>query len=98
MIRRNCAAIVLAAAVCVGLLCAGCGGHFSRENFDTIYEGQPAAAVQKVLGKPAQKQADEWIYIRRRPHYYEAHIWFSDARVVKKRHAFDPMTDKGAQQ
>ena len=89
--------LVLVAAMSAGFVCQGCAGRFSRENFETIYQGQPAGAVERVLGRPARKQADEWIYIRRRPHYYEARIRFADGKVMKKEHFFKPLEKRQRQ-
>ena len=74
--------ILLAAA----LACAGCAGpEFSREKFDTIYVGQEAGEVQKVLGPPQKTSDGTWEYAKDRPYRQEARIWFRDGRVVRKK-------------
>ena len=83
MLRRT--ACVLCAAAVVAGLSGGCRKLFIRENFETVYEGQPADAVARTLGKPDLKAADVWIYVNERPDYYRAEIHFRDGLVTKKK-------------
>lgn len=76
--------LVLAAALTATLL-TGCGRwKFTRQNYSTIYEGQPADAVRRKLGPPQTEEGDIWTYIRETPDYYSARIRFQDGLVVDK--------------
>lgn len=61
----------------------GCGGSFTRQNYETVYTGQDARNVKKALGKPHVTFSDQWIYQHKNP-FYKAIITFSDSKVVGK--------------
>jgi len=73
---------VLAAAAM--LLLAGCAERFTPQRYSTIYLGQPAAEVRRVLGPPTHRFPDRWMYLHDAP-FYRATITFRDGRVAAKR-------------
>lgn len=78
-------ACVLCAAIAIAVMAGGCASGFTREYYDTIYEGQPADAVRRTLGEPDEQAGDVWIYVNERPHYYRAEIRFENGKVAEKR-------------
>ena len=77
--------VLLSVGVLAMLLCAGCNApEFNRQNYETVYAGQPAQEVQRKLGQPERAAPDHWDYVNRRPTHYEARIWLRDGLVVKK--------------
>jgi len=74
---------VLAAAVLAGAL-GGCQSQFTRQNYETIYLGAPASAVQDKLGRPTRFSGETWVYEHEMP-YYRAEIDFREGNVVEKR-------------
>lgn len=76
--------VMLAAVLLVGVFAAGCGGaEFTRVNYETIYLGQPAGAVEDKLGEPTRREEQTWIYVNDDP-WYRAAIEFDDGRVTDK--------------
>jgi len=75
--------LLLAGAVLAAGLCAGCQEKFTRQRYETIYVGQPAAEVELTLGEPKAKFSDSWSYIHEDP-FYKAIIKFSSGRVSDK--------------
>jgi hypothetical protein len=86
--------VVCGAALAL-VLASGCGrerrgpGYFTRQNFETIYTGQPSWAVEEKLGRPEQRHVDSWVYVNERP-YYRAVIHFADGRVTKTEWSYEP--------
>ena len=76
---------VLCAAIAVAAMVGGCASGFTRAYYDTIYEGQPADAVRRTLGRPDEQAGDVWIYVNERPHYYRAEIRFLNGKVAEKK-------------
>jgi hypothetical protein len=74
---------ILLSAVALVLVCAGCEKQFTRPNYETIYIGEPASAVQESLGEPTVKFNNEWNYVNTSP-FYKATIYYRDGKVVKK--------------
>ena len=83
--RKNLSKLtVLAVVYGLALLAVGCGGpKFSRVNYETIYLGQPAGAVEDKLGEPTRREEGTWIYVNDEP-WYRAVIEFDDGRVADK--------------
>jgi len=75
--------ITLVAVVAVSSVLAGCQQKFTRQNYDTIYIGQPAHQVEMSLGKPDVQFSNEWNYINEEP-FYKAIIKIQDGKVVDK--------------
>lgn len=75
------AMLILTAVVLLAGL-AGCN-KFNRENYDTIYMGQPIEQVEMTLGKPHAAFSSEWVYINDEP-FYKAIIKFQDGKVTGK--------------
>ena len=73
----------LAAGVIGLALCGGCAKTFTRQQYETIYKGQPAWAVEKKLGRPHGRTDGQWTYVHRHP-YYKAVIEFRDGHVSRK--------------
>ena len=74
---------ILLSTVALMLVCAGCEKPFNRPNYDTVYMGEPASAVQETLGEPTVKYNNEWNYVNTSP-FYKATIYYRDGKVVKK--------------
>jgi len=80
---RRIIAMLTAAALLAGIS-AGCGSKgFTRVNYDTLYVGQPADAVEDMLGEPDTREADTWTYVQQTP-YCKAVIRFKDGRLADK--------------
>ena len=75
--------------VFAGAVLSGCQRQFTRERYETIYEGQPDYNVRSKLGRPTRDTANLWTYVNEKPEYYRAEIWFQDGRVVRKRWSTD---------
>ena len=76
----------LAMLLAAGLIVAACGGcqeKFSSQRYETIYIGQPAFDVEKVLGLPNARFSKSWVYVHDKP-FYKAVITFIDGRVADK--------------
>ena len=76
-------AALLVVIVALPLICAGCGPKFTRQTYETVYVGQPAAEVEAIMGKPAAKFSDSWTYLHEDP-FYKAIIGFESGRVRSK--------------
>lgn len=74
---------VLLSAVALTLIGAGCEKPFTRPNYETVYVGEPASAVQETLGEPTVKYNNEWTYVNTSP-FYKAIIYYRDGKVIKK--------------
>jgi hypothetical protein len=67
------------------LIAGGCGGQkFTRVNYETIYLGQPADAVEEKLGEPTERSRARWLYVNDQP-WYQAVIEFDNGKVIDKR-------------
>jgi len=75
-------ALVLAAAL------AGCN-RFTRQRYETLYVGQPARDVQRVLGKPTAYYGETWVYVHDPVPYYRAVILFSEGKISGKSWSYD---------
>ena len=81
--------LLLAGIVTAAFLCTGCQQKFTRQRYETIYNGMSELDVEKTLGNPdkggGMKCSDTWTYIRRDPGFrYKAVIKFKDGVVVDK--------------
>ena len=76
----------------VWMLAAAGGGckRFDQQHYETIYIGQPAWDVRKVMGKPTRQDEDAWHYVHRKPPYSRAVIYFKRGTVSGKEWSFDP--------
>ncbi len=77
--------IILLLVACALLsVSAGCAHRyrFTRQRYETIYDGQKAPQVEKTLGRPLRRTDREWTYVHEKP-FYQAVIYFDpDARVT----------------
>ena len=80
--RAGIVRVLLASSLLAAFLAAGCGAEFTRQNFETVYVGMPARAVERKLGPPQERTAARWVYTHRGP-YYRAEIVFRDGRVAE---------------
>lgn len=67
------------------LSCLGCRDEFTRERYETLYEGQPAWDVAETLGEPTRRENGKWVYLRTESPICSAWIFFEDGRLVDKR-------------
>ena len=81
--HRELSAILVAVALAAVLLCAGCGGKFTRQRYETIYVSMPDWKVREVLGEPTARSPRQWVYVHRGP-YYRATIRFDEGKAVDK--------------
>lgn len=77
------AALLAAAVIVLAAGVAGCQSKFSRQAFETVYVGQPAADVEKTLGEPTVRYEDQWRYVTDFP-YAMGTVFFEDGKVVRK--------------
>jgi len=90
---RQAAALACGVALALALL-AGCDrarrgpGYFTRQNFETVYPGQPDWAVEEKLGHPQERHADHWVYVNERP-YYRAVVRFAGGKVTETQWSYD---------
>jgi len=63
----------------------GCATNkFTRQRYETLYNGQPASDVELTLGPPQHKFSDTWTYVHDKP-YYRAIIAFDEnGRLIDK--------------
>jgi hypothetical protein len=79
----------LAVLVLLASLAAGCARQrFTRQNFETLYVGMPAASVERKLGEPDRRLGDRWVYVSERP-YYRAEVLFRNGRVAEMDWSYD---------
>ena len=72
-----------------GFAIGGCTGpKFTRQQYDTLYIGQPPGAVYASLGEPQEMRGDVWVYVNDRP-FYRAVIVFEDDQLAKKSWTID---------
>ena len=74
---------ITATCLMLAVLCAGCQSKFTRQNYETIYLGQPDYDVQSKLGQPDERRDGTWIYVREKP-FSKAVIVIEDGRVADK--------------
>ena len=78
------ARILMVAVLLSGFAIGGCTGQkFTRQQYDTLYVGQPPGGVYESLGEPQERRGDVWMYVNDRP-FYRAAIVFEDDRLAKK--------------
>ena len=77
----------LAAVVVATMLCVGCRGILTRQEYDTLYIGQPDYAVRRMLGEPQLRRNGTWTYVHNDP-YYRAVIDFQDNRIASKKWSY----------
>ncbi len=75
--------ITLVGVIAISSVLAGCQQKFTRQNYDTIYIGQPAQQVEMTLGKPDVKFDSQWNYINEEP-FYKAIIKIENGKVADK--------------
>ena len=71
--------VLTLAACCVD----GCGPEITRQVYDTLYVGQPAADVERAMGPPTERQGERWVYLSEQP-FTKAVIVFKDGRLAEK--------------
>jgi len=76
-------AVIFITGMLLAYLCAGCGGKFTRQRYETIYLSMPNWKVREVLGDPNYESSEEWSYVRHAP-YYRATIEFDNGKVIDK--------------
>lgn len=81
------------AAVCGLILLLsliGCGKDLRRQNYETVYVGQPAWAVERAMGEPDDVRDGVWVYERESP-YAKAVIEFdANDTVIRKDWSVSP--------
>ena len=68
----------------------GCHGRrFTRENYETLYVGQPAWAIERKLGEPDRRGEGVWYYEREKPYYQRAEVHFDNGKATRFEWSYD---------
>ena len=81
MVRRSTLPLIVSLALAG--MAAGCRGKLTRQQYETIYVGQPACEVARALGEPEERSDRTWTYVREMP-FRKVVVTFKDERVVHK--------------
>ncbi len=79
--------LILVALLLAGSL-AGCS-RFTRQNYETIYVGQPAWDVERAMGRPTAIEGEEWVYLHEAAPYRRAVIRLVNGKVVGKSWSYE---------
>ena len=90
MNRRACTVLIPGVVVC--LVTAVCIKEFTRQRYETLYEGMSKQAVIEQIGRPTRRQGETWVYINKVP-FYKATIRFKDGRLVDTSWTHDKGTE-----
>ncbi len=87
---RHCGALVsVGLVVAVVALNAGCEQKLTYQRFELVHMGESQLGVEKTLGEPLVKMADQWTW-NDSDRSITAHVWYDKEGKAMAKQWFDP--------